>query len=114
MAAYCAAHLVRMSWARRLIDIGALTSGINGFTYSGINGFTFSGINGFTYSDITVISGINGFTYSSGIYQFELAAQFNLATSSHNLMNIDEGLSWFTRVFTCELQFYVSSLSFRF
>ena len=54
MAAYCAAHLVRMSWARRLIDIGALT----------------------------VISGINGFTYSGGIYQSELAAQFNLATSS--------------------------------
>ena len=54
MAAYCAAHLVRMSWARRLIDIGALT----------------------------VISGINGFTYSGGIHQFELAAQFNLATSS--------------------------------
>ena len=32
----------------------------------------------------------------------------------HNHMNIDEGLSWFTRVrfwlLTCELQFYVSSL----
>ena len=45
MAAYCAAHLVRMSWARRLIDIGALTSGINGFTYcGGIYQSLFSGL----------------------------------------------------------------------